>query len=51
MENIVADIKLCRKALSEVIATYDMNDFDSEKRTVEEKRTEIQNNLLNEKNN
>ena len=49
MEDVVTYIKLCRNALSEVIATYDMKDFDSEKRTVEEKRTEIQNNILERK--
>ena len=45
MEDVVTYIKLCRNALSEVIATYDMKDFDSEKRTVEEKRSEIQNQI------
>ena len=49
MEDVVTYIKLCRNSLSEVIATYDMKDFDSEKRTVEEKRTEIQNNILERK--
>ena len=49
MEDVVTYIKLCRNALSEVIATYDMKDFDSEKRTVEEKRVEIQNNILERK--
>ena len=45
MEDIVTYIKLCRNSLSEVIATYDMKDFDSEKRTVKEKRSEIQNQI------
>lgn len=45
MEDVVTYIKLCRNSLSEVIATYDMKDFDSEKRTVEEKRSEIQNQI------
>ncbi|MEE1087098.1 MAG: recombinase family protein, partial [Schaedlerella sp.] len=49
MEDVVTYIKLCRNALSEVIATYDMKDFDSEKRTVEEKRSEIQNNISERK--
>ena len=42
MDDVVTYIKLCRNSLCEVIATYDMKDFDSEKRTVEEKRLEIQ---------
>ena len=45
MEDVVTYIKLCRDSLCEVIATYDMKDFDSEKRTVEEKRSEIQNQI------
>lgn len=49
MEDVVTYIKLCRNALFEVIATYDMKDFDSEKKTVEEKRTEIQNNISERK--
>ena len=49
MEDVVTYIKLCRSALSEVIATYDMKDFDSERRTVEEKRSEIQTNIAERK--
>ena len=45
MEDVVTYIKLCRNSLAEVIATYDMKDFDSEKRTIEEKRSEIQNQI------
>jgi len=45
MEDVVNYIRLCRNALCEVIATYDMKDFDAEKRTVEEKRKEIQNEI------
>ncbi|WP_195231701.1 hypothetical protein [Coprococcus comes] len=45
MEDVVTYIKLCRNSLCEVIATYDMKDFDSEKRTIEEKRSEIQNSI------
>ena len=49
MEDVVTYISLCRNALSEVIATYDMKDFDSEKITLEEKRTEIQNSISERK--
>ena len=42
MEDVIAYMKLCRNSLCEVIATYDMEDFNSEKRTVEEKCSEIQ---------
>lgn len=45
MEDVVTYIKLCRNSLCEVIATYDMKDFDSEKKTVEQKRSEIQNDI------
>ncbi len=42
MSDAITYIKFCRDSLCEVIATYDMKDFDSAKRTVEEKRSEIQ---------
>lgn len=42
MSDAISYIKFCRDLLCEVIATYDMKDFDSAKRTVEEKRSEIQ---------
>lgn len=45
MEDVVNYIRLCRNVLCEVISTYDMKDFDAEKRTVAEKRKEIQNEL------
>jgi len=45
MEDVVTYIRLCRNSLSEVIASYDMKDFDSEKQTVEEKRIELQNRI------
>lgn len=42
MEDVVNYIRLCRDSLSEMIATYNMKDFESEKKSVEEKRTDIQ---------
>lgn len=42
MKDVVTYIKLCRDSLCEVIAAYDMKEFDSEKRTVEEKNFELQ---------
>ena len=41
MEDVLTYIKLCRNALCEVIATYDLKDFEAEKKTVEEKRHEL----------
>ena len=34
-------IKMCRNALCEVIATYDLKDFEAEKKSIEEKRQEL----------
>ncbi len=42
MKDVVTYIKLCRNSLYEVIAAYDMKDFDSKKRTIEEKHSELQ---------
>ena len=42
MEDVLTYIKMCRNALCEVIATYDLKDFEAEKKTVEEKRQELQ---------
>ncbi|MGN0355208.1 MAG: recombinase family protein, partial [Muricoprocola sp.] len=42
MEDVLNYIKMCRNALCEVIATYDLKDFEAEKKTVEEKRQELQ---------
>ena len=49
MKDVVTYIKLCRNALSEVISTYDLNGFDSGKRTVEEKCSEIHSNIYERK--
>lgn len=37
MKDVVNYIRMCRNALCEVIATYDMKDFTTEKKSVEEK--------------
>ncbi len=41
MEDVLTYIKMCRNALCEVISTYDLKDFEAEKKTVEEKRQEL----------
>jgi site-specific DNA recombinase len=41
MEDVVGYIRLCRNSLCEMIATYDLKDFETEKKSVEEKRKEI----------
>ena len=42
MGDVLNYIKLCRNALCEVIASYDVKDFDAEKKSVEEKKQELQ---------
>lgn len=42
MEDVLTYISLCRNTLCEVIATYDIKDFEAEKRSVEEKRENLQ---------
>lgn len=42
MNDVVTYVRLCRDTLSEVIAGYDMKDFESEKKSVDEKRAEFQ---------
>lgn len=42
MEDVVNYIRMCRNALCDVIATYDMRDFSAEKKSVAEKCTAIQ---------
>lgn len=49
MKDVLTYIKLCRDSLCEVISTYNMEDFDSEKKSVEEKRVEIQNSIDEQK--
>lgn len=41
MEDVLSYIKMCRNALCEVIATYDLKDFEAEKKSIEEKRQDI----------
>ncbi len=42
MEDVLTYIKLCRNALCEVIETYDMKDFEADKKSPEEKRRNLQ---------
>ena len=42
MEDVLNYIRLCRNALCEVIAAYDLKDFEAEIQSVEEKRQSIQ---------
>ena len=41
MEDVLTYIKMCRNALCEVISTYDLKDFETEKKTIAEKRQEL----------
>ncbi|MCC8140005.1 MAG: recombinase family protein [Lachnospiraceae bacterium] len=41
MEDILTCIKLCRNALCEAIAAYDQKDFETEKKSPEEKRQDL----------
>ena len=41
MEDVLTYIKMCRNALCEVISTYDLKDFEAEKKTIGEKRQEL----------
>ena len=41
MEDVLTYIKMCRNALCEVISTYDLKDFEAEKKTIAEKRQEL----------
>ena len=41
MEDVLTYIKMCRNALCEIISTYDLKDFEAEKKTIEEKRQEL----------
>ncbi len=42
MEDVLTYVKLCRNALCEVIETYDMKDFEADKKSLEEKRRNLQ---------
>ena len=50
MEDVLTYIKMCRNALCEVIATYDLKDFEAEKKSIEEKRQELHT-AINERKN
>lgn len=50
MEDVLNYMKMCREALCEVISTYDMRDFEAEKKTLAEKRQDIQEAIQNRKN-
>lgn len=45
MQDVLTYLRLCRNSLYEVISTYNMEDFDSERKLVEDKRKEIQNSI------
>lgn len=50
MEDVLTYIKMCRNALCEVIATYDLKDFEAEKKSIEEKRQELHTAISERKN-
>ena len=50
MEDVLTYIRMCRNALCEVIATYDLKDFESEKKSTEEKRRELHTAISERKN-
>lgn len=50
MEDVLNYIKMCRNALCEVIATYDLKDFEAEKKSIEEKRQELHTAISERKN-
>ena len=49
MKDVLTYVHLCRDALCEVISTYDMKDFESEKKSVEKKRSDIQERIKEQK--
>lgn len=49
MDDVTNYICLCRNALSEIIATYDLKDFETEKKSVEESRSELQGSINDKK--
>ena len=50
MNDVLNYIKTCRNALCEAIFTYDLKDFESEKKTIEEKRQELHTAIHERKN-
>lgn len=49
MKDVVTYIKLCRDSLYEVIIAYNIEDFESEKESVNKKRAEIQSSIEEQK--
>jgi len=49
MEDILTYVKFCRNALYEVIGTYDMKDFEADKKSLEEKRRNLQSAITEKK--
>lgn len=49
MKDVLSYVQLCRDSLCEIISTYDMKDFESEKKTVEKKRSNLQENIQEQK--
>lgn len=49
IEDVFTYVKLCRNAFCEVIASYDMRDFEADKKSVETKRQELQAAIDNKK--
>lgn len=45
MQDVLTYLRLCRNSLFEVISTYNIEDFDSEKKSVEDKREQIQDSI------
>ena len=45
MQDVLTYLKLCRNSLYEVIYTYNIEDFDSERKSVEDKRKDIQDSI------
>ncbi|MCD8333006.1 MAG: recombinase family protein, partial [Clostridiales bacterium] len=50
MDDVLTYIKMCRNALCEVIATYDLKDFEAEKKSLEEKRQDLYTEINDRKN-
>ena len=50
LEDVLTYIKMCRSALCEVIVTYDLKDFEAEKKSIEKKRQELHTAISERKN-
>lgn len=50
MKDVVTYVKFCRNSLCEIIATYDLKDFEAEKKSMEERRKELQSSIDERKN-